>query len=161
MPTAGAQGNPTPPLPAHEGEPQPTPDDPSAGGYYCAARRSRVKIAEEREEGNPDPWPWCRMRAGHGTDHAGNGSCRYHAGNTRNGRASARLRLDELVGPALATLARAISDPNAPWGVRVRAADSLLDRAGYPRRLDIDVDDAREHLVERIWALRQGGDSEN
>lgn len=143
-----------PPPPAHEGEPQVTVEDPSADGYYCAAKRSPRQIRAAIESGDPNPWPWCRMRAGRGTDHAGVGSCSFHAGNTPNGRRSARLRLDELVGPAIATIARLITDPEAPDSVRLRAAQDALDRAGYPRRLEVDVEEARESLYDRLLSAR-------
>lgn len=151
----------TPPPPAHTGEPQATVDDPTANGYYCGAIRSRGQLVQDREEGVDQPWPWCRMRAGRGTDHVGVGSCRNHGGATPNGRTAARLRLAELVQPAMATLARALTDPDVPWSVKQRAADSLLDRAGYPRRVDVDVDAQREGLVDRLWALQQGEEAGN
>lgn len=151
----------TPPQPAHAGEPRPSVADPTAGGYYCGSIRSRGQIQQDRQEGVESPWPWCRMRAGRGTDHVGVGNCRNHGGATPNGRAAARLRLAELVQPAMATLARALTDPDVPWSVKQRAADSLLDRAGYPRRVDVDVDAQREGLVDRLWALQQGDDGAN
>lgn len=152
---------PDPPAPPHDGEPQPTRDDPSAGGYYCAANRAPRQIAGEREARGVEPWPYCMNRAGRGTDHVGVGACRNHAGSTPNARKAAKLRLAELAGPSLATLARALTDPNCPWSVRVRAADSILDRAGHPRRAELDVDEAREHLVERISRLVDEGGADN
>ena len=65
-----------PPPPAHTGEPQPTVADPKADGYYCGAIRSRQQLAQDRANGIENPWPWCRLRAGRGTDHVGAGSCR-------------------------------------------------------------------------------------
>lgn len=142
-----------PPPPMQPGMPPPSLADPTAGGYYCGAIRSRGQLVQDREAGIEEPWPWCRMRAGRGTDHPRIGRCRDHAGSTPNGRAAARLRLSELVQPAMATLARALTDPNVPWSVKQRSADSLLDRAGYPRRIDVDVDAQRDGLTERLWAL--------
>jgi hypothetical protein len=157
-PTAPA---PTPPPPAHEGEPQVTVADPTADGYYCGARRRDGQIAADRDRGIENPWPWCRNRAGRGTDHVGSGRCSVHTGSTPSGRAAARLRLSELVGPAIATIARIIADPNAPSSVRLRAAQDVLSRAGYPARMDIDVDSARESLVEVLVALQASDDAEN
>ena len=145
-----------PPPRNHPNEPEPSTDDPTGGGYFCGALRSRVQLAQDHDEGIEYPWPWCRMRAGRGTDHVGTGHCRNHGGSTRNHRAAARLQLAELVQPAMATLARALTDPEVPWSVKQRSADSLLDRAGYPRRVDVDVDAQREGLAERLWALREG-----
>ena len=151
----------TPPPPSYDGEPTPTTDDPTAGGHFCGARRKQGQIDADRAAGNPNPWPFCRMRAGRGTDHVGIGACRNHGGATPSARTAARLRLDELVGPAIATLARIIADPEVPASIRLRAAQDVLDRSGYPRRLDIDVDAAREQLVDRIVALQAGDDAAN
>jgi len=150
-----------PPPPAHAGEPVASVEDPTAGGYYCGAIRSRNQLEQDYEDGVAQPWPWCRMRAGRGTDHVGVGSCRNHGGSTPNGRLAARLRLAELVQPAMATLARALTDPDVPWSVKQRSADSLLDRAGYPRRVDVDVDAQREGLVERLWALQESDEDDD
>lgn len=152
---------PTPPAPAYEGEPVPTVDDPTADGWFCGARRKPGQIEQDRTPDNPNPWPYCRMRAGRGTDHVGTGACRNHGGATPSARAAARLRLDELVGPAIATLARIIADPDVPASIRLRAAQDVLDRSGYPRRVDVDVDAAREQLVDRIVALQGGDDAAN
>ena len=67
---------------------------------------------------------------------------------------AARLRLAELVDPAIATLARAMVDPDARIRDRTRAADSVLDRAGYPRRLEVTSAEAHEELLARIAALK-------
>lgn len=150
-----------PPPPAYDDEPVPTVEDPTAGGHFCGSRRKTSQVDQERQAGNPNPWPWCRMRAGRGTDHVGFGLCRNHGGTSPGGRTAARLRLDELVGPAIATIARIIADPEAPVSVRLRAAQDVLDRSGYPRRVDVDVDAAREQLVDRIVALQAGDDSTN
>jgi hypothetical protein len=152
---------PTPPTPAYDGEPVPTVDDPTADGWFCGARRKAGQIEQDRTPSNPNPWPYCRMRAGRGTDHVGIGVCRNHGGATPNSRTAARLRLDELVGPAIATIARIIADADAPASIRLRAAQDILDRSGYPRRVDVDVDAAREQLVDRIVALQAGDDATN
>lgn len=146
----------TPPPPPYEGAPTPTEDDPTADGYYCGTRRSPQQLAQAIESGDPNPWPWCRNRAGKGTDHVGVGGCRNHLGTTETQRRSARLRLAEMVGPAMALLARTITDSSAPPSVRLRAAQDVLDRAGYPRRVEVDIDEAREDLYARLMELQQG-----
>lgn len=150
----------TPPAPAHQGEPQATLDDPSAAGYYCAGRRSDQQIRAATEQGGT-PWPWCRMRAGWGTDHLGVGACKLHAGGTPNARKAAQLKLEELRDPAIARAAKILVDGKAPLGVVVRVIENVLDRTGHPRRLDVDVDAARENLVERIEAAMQAPEAEN
>lgn len=146
--------NPQPPPPPWNGAPTPTPDDPTADGYYCGTRRSPGQIAQAVESGDPNPWPWCRNRAGKGTDHTGVGSCRNHLGTTRDRRVSARLRMAELVPAAMATLARTVADENVAPSVRLRAAQDILDRAGYPRRVEVDVEQARDDLYGRLLQLQ-------
>lgn len=146
----------TPPPPPHEGEPQPTLDDPTAGGYYCGSQRSRRQLAAIRENTGEEPWPWCLRRAGQATDHPRVGRCHLHGGASPGGRKQARLRLAELAQPAIATLARALADPEVPWPTRVRAAQDVLDRAGHPRRVDVDPEAAREMVVARLEALANG-----
>lgn len=63
----------------------------------------------------------------------------------------ARIRLAQLVDPAIAVHAQAMV--HAPkWGDRLRAAESVLDRAGYPRRTEVDIDMARAALKARLAA---------
>ena len=63
------------------------------------------------------------------------------------------MLLADLVNPAVATLARAMADTNAPWQVRVTAARDVLDRTGYPRRLDVDLDQTKGEVFEMLLAL--------
>lgn len=127
-----------------------TVEDPTAGGMLCGGRRSDQQIRQAVEQGEQDPWPWCRLRSGWGTDHPGAGSCKLHAGSTPNGRRHAQLQLEELRPAAVAALARVLVDRSAPKSALLRAVENVLDRTGHPRRLDVDVDAARENLVERI-----------
>ena len=145
----------TPPPPAHDGEPQVTVEDPSADGYYCAARRRPGQLAAAVEDGDPNPWPYCRNRAGKGTDHPGVGNCRNHTGSTPGGRKSAKLKLAELVPGAIATLGRQIATDGVPEHVRLRAAQDILDRAGFPRRVEVDPEAARTELYERLMEIRE------
>jgi hypothetical protein len=158
MTTTQAMTPPTAHLP--KGSPLPTPDDPTADGALCGARRKATRVEQDLREGRSG-WPWCGQRAGHGTDHPGSGRCAEHLGNTQQARRSHRLRLAELAGPAIETLARVMVDPQASTSSRVRAAEALLDRAGYPRRLEIDTEAARETLLERLEALQAGDEAAN
>lgn len=81
--------------------------------------------------------------------------CRYHGGAAPQVKRKATLRLLELVDPAIATLARTMTDANAPHAARLRAAENVLDRAGVPRKVDVtDTDAAKALLIERLLALR-------
>lgn len=139
---------------------QATVEDPTAGGKLCGGRRSDGQIRQAVEAGEEDPWPWCRLRAGWGTDHPGAGSCKLHFGSTPNGRKSAQLRLEELRNPAVVALAKVLTKGASDMAV-LRAVENVLDRTGHPRRSELDVEAARESLVERIEAAMQAPEAEN
>lgn len=151
---------PTPPTTGYENAPPPSVDDPTAQGFYCGSRRSDQQIRQATEQGDT-PWPWCRLRAGWGTDHAGFGRCKLHAGNTPGGKRAAQLKLEELRNPAIVALAKVLTDVNATAQAKLRAVENVLDRTGHPRRLDVDMDAARENLVERIQAAMEAPEAEN
>lgn len=79
--------------------------------------------------------------------------CRVHGGANRQVRRKAALRLAELVDPAIATLAREMTSADKSAD-RQRAANSILDRAGYGRTVQVDGDAARQILVQRLLAMR-------
>lgn len=81
--------------------------------------------------------------------------CRMHGGTWPAARKKARLRLAELVDPAIAVLAREMTDTTNKPGDRIRAAENILDRAGYPRTVSSsDGDLARALLIERLLAMK-------
>ena len=85
---------------------------------------------------------------------SGSPVCRSHGGATDAARKKARLRLLELVDPAIATLAKEMVKADKSSD-RQRAANSILDRAGVPRSVTSpDGDAARDLLVERLKQLR-------
>lgn len=83
--------------------------------------------------------------------------CRLHGGASPQARRKARLRLAELVDPAIATLARVMVN-GARDQDKLRAAEAILDRAGHPRASRIEgalaIEDARAILIERLLELR-------
>lgn len=84
--------------------------------------------------------------------------CRLHGGSAPQVKRAAKLRLLELVDPAIATLARimATSDNEA---LRLKAADSILDRGGLPKGAQVTVEDARSALYEALIAYRDNEDT--
>jgi hypothetical protein len=84
---------------------------------------------------------------------AGATVCRLHGGAAPQVKRAAKLRLLELVDPAIATLARimATSDNEA---LRLKAAQDILDRGGLPKGAQVTVDDARTALIEKLIAYR-------
>lgn len=90
----------------------------------------------------------CRGPAMHGQT-----KCRAHGAGAPQSRQAARVRLLELVGPAVETLADLLlSDDES---TRLKAANSILDRAGHARSTRIEAEDARALLVARILAWRE------
>lgn len=85
--------------------------------------------------------------------------CRLHGGAAPQVKRAAKLRLIELVDPAIATLARimATSDNEA---LRLKAADSILDRGGLPKGAQVTIEDARSALIEKLIAYRDNTDEE-
>lgn len=79
--------------------------------------------------------------------------CHYHGGSTKHAREKAKLRLLELIEPAVAQLARLMVN-SADERVQLRAAENILDRGGLPRGVKIDGQDARTLLVERLVEYR-------
>ena len=89
----------------------------------------------------------------------GGTGCRFHDGGATAVRRRARLRLAELVDPAIGTLAR-VMVKGARDQDKLRAAEAILDRAGFPRASRIEghlsLEESREVLLERILELRAG-----
>lgn len=136
-----------------------TVNDPTAAGHLCGGRRTDGQIRQATERGE-DPWPWCLLKAGWGTDHPGAGNCKYHTGSTPNGRRSAQLRLEELRNPAIVALAKVLTKAKSDAAV-LRAVENVLDRTGHPRRTEVDVEAAREGLVDRIERAMLEPEAEN
>lgn len=90
----------------------------------------------------------------------GGTTCRSHGGAAPQVKAKARLRLLELVDPAIATLAREMVQADAS-GDRQKAANSILDRAGYARMTRVEAVDAREVLIQRLLDLRAQWETED
>ena len=79
--------------------------------------------------------------------------CRFHGGSAPQVRKRAALRLMELIDPAIATLAREMVNATDSSD-RQRAANSILDRAGVPRKQSISVEDARDLLTQKLLEMR-------
>jgi len=80
--------------------------------------------------------------------------CKAHGGGAPQVIRAARLRLAELVEPAIATLAREMRDADESRD-RIRAAVAVLDRAGLrPRPDGLTADEARDVVLGQLIALR-------
>lgn len=80
--------------------------------------------------------------------------CHYHGGASKQAKDKAKLRLLELLEPAVAGLARLMVN-SADERVRLRAIENVLDRAGMPRGVKMEGGDARALLVARLEAYRE------
>lgn len=89
---------------------------------------------------------------------AGQTVCRMHGGSTKHARNAAKLRLMDLVDPAITLLGRELVSKESSAKDRLSAANSILDRAGLSRRTEVSVDDAREMLIQRIMENRSEDD---
>lgn len=79
--------------------------------------------------------------------------CTSHGAGAPQVKASARRRMLELLDPAINELERVMRHGEKDAD-RLRAVENILDRAGMPRKTELDVDGASEDLLERIMALR-------
>lgn len=84
----------------------------------------------------------------------GGNVCHKHGGSAPQVRRKATLRLLELVDPAIATLAREMVRAGKSAD-RQRAANSILDRAGWGRVTKVESEDAREVLLARLLKMRE------
>lgn len=85
--------------------------------------------------------------------------CVKHGGGAPQVRAKANERILEMVNPALATLARLVSDGEVADNVKLAAVKDVLDRAGLTAKQvvevthhdgDSELDDEIARLMERM-----------
>jgi hypothetical protein len=106
------------------------------------------------------PRPKCRATNKRGTQCGryaipGGMVCNLHGGRAPQVRDKARLRLAALIEPAIQRLATEMDSEKTPPADRIRAANSILDRAGYGRIATLDVEAARDVLTERIITIME------
>ena len=85
---------------------------------------------------------------------AGQFRCRAHGGNRQDSKRKARIRMAELVDPAIATLAKEMMKAETSRD-RQNAANSILDRAGYGRASKVEYEDAKALLLERVAEMKK------
>ena len=79
--------------------------------------------------------------------------CRLHGGSAPQVQRSARLRLLELVDPALSNLADILSRKNVLDADKIRACTAILDRAGYGPNSKLTVEqkgDLRPRVLDML-----------
>ncbi len=85
---------------------------------------------------------------------AGAAVCKMHGGAAPQVKKNAKLRLAELVDPAISTLAREMVNSTKSVD-KQRAANSILDRAGFGRHQNISVGDAKDLLLQRLLEMKE------
>lgn len=85
----------------------------------------------------------------------GGSVCRFHGGSSPVVKRKAALRLATLVDPAIAVLAREMTSTSNRPADRLRAAENVLDRSGFPRRTETtDPTSGQAILIERLREIR-------
>lgn len=85
----------------------------------------------------------------------GQSVCKMHGGMAPQAKAAGRLRLAALVDPAIGTLAREMVKAERSSD-RQRAANSILDRAGFGREKKLSPgEDVKDLLIGRLRQLRR------
>jgi hypothetical protein len=123
--------------------------DPKADPYGITdavlAKIPRPKCRATNRQGNP-----CGRYA-----IPGGMVCTTHGGRAPQVRDKARIRLISMIEPALNVLSDVMADKDAAAADKLRAANSVLDRAGYARVAVLDIDAARDLLTERILTIME------
>lgn len=83
----------------------------------------------------------------------GTNVCGTHGGRAPQVQRKARLRLLELVDPAIAKHARILATTQDEK-VALKAVEMIYDRTGMGRQQEVSVADAREALREKIYEMR-------
>ncbi len=83
----------------------------------------------------------------------GTNVCASHGSKNPAVQRKAKLRLLELVDPAIATLAREMMQAEKSAD-KQKAANSILDRAGFGRVTKVESEDARTLLRDKLMELR-------
>lgn len=91
----------------------------------------------------------CKSPAVHGMK-----VCRMHGANHPGAKQKARLKLAELIDPAISTLAKEMVNAEKSSD-RQRAANSILDRAGVARVTEVSTEDAKALLYQRMLEVRE------
>lgn len=76
--------------------------------------------------------------------------CAKHGGSSPQAKRAARLRMLDLIDPAITQLARIVASPDTRDTDRLKAIEMILDRTGYPKGYQVTVEDARAVLADRL-----------
>lgn len=121
---------------------------------------AKFGVWKEDEDFTHDNQPRCTAKSNRSGERCkrartpGTTVCATHGSSLPQVRRRARLRLLELVDPAIAKLGRVLAT-TADDRVALKAVEMILDRAGMPAKQAIDVEDSREVLVDRLKALQR------
>lgn len=123
-----------------------SPDSPILGAGRPKSARADSRRCRAKKRGTDE-------RCGNWAIKGGT-VCKYHGGASPQVQRSARLRLMSAVIPSIERLEKERDNAKRPAD-RIRAAVSILDRAGYGPRVTLELEESRQLLVERLMALRE------
>jgi hypothetical protein len=123
--------------------------DPDTGNPRCTAD-SKQKIAAGIERGSPE------ARCGRRPIPGGK-TCVMHGSGTAAAVRAARLRGIDLTDPALTVVARILASDAEKASDRLRAAENILDRFGFPRNVDMSVDEVRDAILHALDDIDDDG----
>ncbi|MGW0172732.1 hypothetical protein ACWDUM_02685 [Rhodococcus sp. NPDC003322] len=142
--------------------------DEIAGEYgekSTAETSSRVPMEPLWKDGRtPDPSRICTARRTNGepcrkTAIKGGTVCMTHGGAAPAVRAKAQTRLVMASDPAARELIRMMKDPNVSDSVKLRAAETILDRAGLSAKTAVSVEVGPSKPFEEILTTALSGGS--
>lgn len=125
--------------------------DPEKGRPRCTAD-SKTKLKDGAERGTPEAR--CGLRPSPGAT-----TCQWHGSKAPQTQKAAKLRLLELVDPAIVQLGRVLKSAEKDSD-KLRAVENIMDRAGFPRGAEVTVQDAKDAIMRRLLERREEGDGE-
>ena len=85
-------------------------------------------------------------------------SCRFHGGGGPIVRAAATRRMLELMDPLLVRLHQIVADPEAADRDVIRIWENVCDRFGWPRGVEVNADEVRAAIEQRLAELGEPGE---
>lgn len=83
-------------------------------------------------------------------------TCRFHGTSGPVARAAATRRMMQLWDPLLVRLDEIVRDPEAADRDVIRIWENLCDRFGWPRGVEVNADEVRNAIMQRIDELEEG-----
>ena len=88
---------------------------------------------------------------------AGARTCRFHGTAGTQARAAATRRMLDLMDPLLVRLHQIATNPEAADRDVIRIWENLCDRFGWPRGVEVNADEVRTAIEQRLAELDDDG----